>query len=233
MPATIEPLGDSAVVITFGDEIDETINQQVLCLFRYLKEKKIPGVKDILPAYASLAVIYDIMVIKKMFNCISAFDHIRNEMERALQDFDTAEIEAAKIIFIPACYDVSLGIDLEEMSIQKNIPVEDIIQMHHSATYRVYMTGFMPGFPYMGKVSGMIASPRKAAPRKFVGAGSIGIAGFQTGIYPFDSPGGWNIVGQTPMQMFNAHYEPPCMLAPGDHVQFVPISLEEFHELKR
>ncbi len=232
MPVTILPLGDHAITIIFGDTIDEDINQQALRFFNCLQQREITGVKDIIPAYTSVTVVYDIMMIQKQDNTVSAFEFMRHEIEKALQNVEQNKTEMEKIVRIPVCYDVSLGIDLKEMAEQKNLSIEEIIQLHSSATYRVYMIGFMPGFPYMGKVNAKIATPRKNSPRKNVAAGSVGIADFQTGIYPFNSPGGWNIVGQTPMMMFNTHYIEPCLLKPGDKVNFVPISLQEFYQLK-
>jgi len=232
MPVTILPLGDHAITIIFGDTIDEDINQQALLFFNCLQQREITGVKDIIPAYTSVTVVYDIMMIQKQDNTVSAFEFMRHEIEKALQNVEQNKTEMEKIVRIPVCYDVSLGIDLKEMAEQKNLSIEEIIQLHSSATYRVYMIGFMPGFPYMGKVNAKIATPRKNSPRKNVAAGSVGIADFQTGIYPFNSPGGWNIVGQTPMMMFNTHYIEPCLLKPGDKVNFVPISLQEFYQLK-
>ncbi len=232
MSVTILPLGDHAITIIFGDTIDEDINQQVLSFFNCLKKQNITGVKDIIPTYTSVTVVYDIMTIQKRDNTVSAFDYMNHEIEKALQNVDSIKTEAEKIISIPVCYDISLGIDLEEMAGQKNLSIEEIVELHSAVTYRVYMIGFMPGFPYMGKVNDKIVAQRKNSPRKKVVAGSVGIAEFQTGIYPFDSPGGWNIIGQTPMMMFNTHYIESCLLKPGDKVNFVPISLHEFYLLK-
>ena len=231
MPVTIQSLGDHALTVIFGDAIDEKINRQVLSFFYFLQQKNIEGIKDIIPAYASLTVVYDVTEIKKR-HAITAFEYMRNQLLSALENFsDTAE-QTTRLIHIPVCYDVSLGIDLDEMSEQKNITVEEIVELHSASTYRVYMIGFLPGFAYMGKVDEKIAAPRKAVPRKNVVAGSVGIADFQTGIYPFNSPGGWNIIGQTPLEIFNKNYNEPCILQPGDTVKFEPISLREFEELR-
>lgn len=231
MPAAITPLGDSAVTITFGNSIDENTNKQVLSVFDYLKEKNIVGVKDIIPAYASLTVVYDIMTIVENNVCISAHDFVRKEMEGVLKNLHLSNTANTKLVRIPVCYHVSLGNDLENMSAQKNISIEEIIRIHSSATYRVYMIGFLPGFAYMGKVDERIAMKRKSMPENVV-AGSVGIAELQTGIYPFDSPGGWNIVGRTPMPLFSKNFIEPCLLSPGDMVKFEPISLHDFRELK-
>jgi len=230
MPVTIQPLGDHAVTVTFGDAIDESINKQVLALFNYLQQKKIEGVKDCIPAYASLTVVYDIIEVRKR-HAVSAFEYMHNQIQAALKNFAISSRETTRLVHIPVCYDVSLGIDLQEMALQKNKTVEEIVELHAAATYRVYMIGFLPGFAYLGKVDSKIAAPRKASPRKNVAAGSVGIADFQTGIYPFNSPGGWNIIGQTPMQIFNKNYKQPCALEPNDTVKFESISLKEFEEL--
>jgi inhibitor of KinA len=232
MSVAILPLGDHAITIRFGDTIDEDINQQALSFSNCLKQQQITGVKDIIPTYTSVTVVYDIMTIYKYDKTISAFDYMHQQIEKALQHINEYRTETGKIIQIPVCYDVSLGIDLKELAAQKNLSVEEIVQLHSSVTYRVYMIGFMPGFPYMGRVNDKIATPRKNSPRKNVVAGSVGIADFQTGIYPFDSPGGWNIIGQTPMMMFNTYHIETCVLKPGDKVNFVPISLREFKQLK-
>ena len=231
MPVIIEPLGDHALTVTLGEIIDEKINKKVLALFHYLQQKSIEEVKDYIPAYTSLTVVYDIALIKKR-HALSSFKYMHNLIEDALKNFDDNAQEKTTLMHIPVCYDVSLGIDLEEMAVQKNISIEEIVELHAAATYRVYMIGFLPGFAYMGKVNTKIATPRKAVPGKNVNAGSVGIADFQTGIYPFNSPGGWNIIGQTPLQIFNTTYTEPCVLQPGDIVKFEPISLEEFEDLK-
>ena len=228
----IEPLGDHAVTVYFGNTIDAGINRVVLRLFECLQQNPIPGVLDIIPAYASLTVVYDTIAIKKTNPHLAAFDEVASKIITILQNQPQNLSVQAKTIHIPVCYDISLGIDLETMALQKNIQLEDIIRLHHSTTYRVFMIGFLPGFAYMGAVDELIAMPRKAMPRQYVSAGSVGIAGFQTGIYPVDTPGGWNIIGQTPLQMFSTKYPESCLLQPGDEVIFEPITLQEFKQLK-
>jgi len=231
MPVKIQPTGDHALTVIFGDAIDESINKQVLAFFYLLQQQNIEGIKDLIPAYASLTVVYDIVRIRQHHG-IAAFEYMHNKIETALQNFNVEAEGSTRPVHIPVCYDVSLGIDLREIALQKNISIEEIIELHSASTYRVYMIGFLPGFAYMGSVDKKIAVPRKNVPRKKVDAGSVGIADFQTGIYPLDSPGGWNIIGQTPVQLFNKDYKEPCVLQPGDKVKFEPISLEEFEDLK-
>jgi inhibitor of KinA len=135
-------------------------------------------------------------------------------------------------IEIPVCYYPSLAPDLQSLADEKNLQVEEVIQLHTSRTYRVYMIGFLPGFAYMGKVDEHISMPRKTNPRTLVAEGSVGIAGEQTGIYPLDSPGGWNIIGQTPLRLFDAQKDELVLLRTGDSIKFFPIRLKEFLQMK-
>ena len=196
-----------------------------------MSNANIVGVKDIIPAYATITVVYDIAVIKKVTNT-AAYKYVSNQIEKAISECDWKNESSIREISIPVCYDISLSVDLPEMSKQKNMSVEEIVSIHTSAIYNVYMLGFLPGFAYMGIVDDKIAMPRLSKPRTNVPAGSVGIAGNQTGIYPLDSPGGWNIIGQTPLQMFDVNKEDPCLVKPGDKIKFIPISLDEFHQQK-
>ena len=202
-----------------------------MALFHELSNAKIVGAKDIIPAYTTITVVYDIAAIRKITNT-AAYKYISEQIEKAISECDWKNESSPREIIIPVCYDISLGIDLPEMSNQKNVSIEEIISIHTSATYNVYMLGFLPGFAYMGMVDDKIAVPRLSHPRKNVPAGSVGIAGNQTGIYPLDSPGGWNIIGQTPLRMFDINNTDPCLVKPGDKVKFVSISLEQFHQQK-
>ena len=149
-----------------------------------------------------------------------------------LSDFKPEQSSSTRKIKIPVCYDVCFGIDLQEMSNQKQISIEELIQLHTAQTYRVYMIGFLPGFAYMGRVHETLITPRKVQPRRTVEAGSVGIAAEQTGIYPFASPGGWNIIGQTPLQLFNLKRNEPVLLQAGDEVQFERININTFYQIK-
>jgi len=226
----IYALGDSALTIELGYTINENINHRVLAIAYYMRDLEIVGVLDIMSAYASVSVIYDICEIRK--NYTSATRYLTEQIELAILNCDFTVISQIKVVEIPVCYDVSLGIDLIEMSLEKKMSITDIIAAHTSKLYRVYLIGFLPGFPYMGIVDESIATPRKKSPRTKIEAGNVGIADAQTGIYPSDSPGGWNIIGKTPLKMFDAKKEYPVFLQPGDDVQFKQISLEQFRELK-
>ena len=223
----ILPLGDHALSIELGDIIDASINQQCIAIFHQLKEVALPFIKDIIPAYASVTVVYDVAAIRK--EQPSAYGFMKEKLEKLLSGIDTDQASSHRKIEIPVCYDLSLGIDLQEMSQQKNISVEEIIRIHINKIYRVFMIGFLPGFAYMGSVDESIITARRTQPRTNVAAGSVGIAGEQTGIYPLDSPGGWNIIGQTPLKLFDAKREKPVLLEAGDEIQFAAIDINEFN----
>jgi inhibitor of KinA len=230
MNPSITPLGDSALTISFGNTIDPEINARVLSAFHQLKEKSIPFIKDLVPAYASLSVLYDVAAIRHRAHTSSAFNFMKEKLETVLESFTESVPVSTRTITIPVCYDVSLAQDLESLARQKALSTDELIRIHTGTTYRVYMLGFLPGFPYMGTVPEQIAAPRKTQPALRIPAGSIGIAGLQTGIYPFESPGGWNIIGRTPINMFDTNREQPTYLQPGDEVKFIPITLDEWNE---
>ena len=222
----IFPLGDHAITVSLGNSIDEEINRRVFSIFCYLKKQSFAFILDVIPAYASLSVVYDVMSIRNM-GVKSSYNYMNDLMQNALQQAPHIVSEPRKIS-VPVCYHESVGPDLATLSQEKMLSIDKIVEIHSSSLYRVYMLGFLPGFTYMGKVNDRIAMPRKAVPNKTVRAGSVGIAGTQTGIYPVDSPGGWNIIGRTPLQIFDAHNEQPCLFEPGDQVKFEPITLDEF-----
>jgi inhibitor of KinA len=227
----ISNCGDNAITIEMGEAIDIITHKDVMALFHQLSKANISGIKDIIPAYTTITVVYDIMEVKRFTDDV-AHSFIKKEIEKEIGQCDWRNSDSTAKVSIPVCYDVSLGIDLAEMSKQKGLKIEQIIYLHTSKLYDVYMIGFLPGFAYMGIVDDKISTPRLGKPRTNVPAGSVGIAGNQTGIYPLDSPGGWNIIGQTPLRMFNLNKEEPCLLKPGDKVKFTAISLEEFNQQK-
>ncbi len=226
---SIFPLGDSALTIDFGNIIDIAINAYVLNLFSHFKRKKIPGLLDIVPAYSSLSFHYDVFTVRQSgFNNLTAFEIIKKTIEKDLEQDSMHETRPQRKISIPVCYSRSFALDIEFIASEKNISIEKIIQFHTDQLYTVYMIGFLPGFPYMGEVNNSIAVPRKNEPRANVPAGSVGIAGKQTGIYPLESPGGWQIIGRTPLKIFEKDKSDPVLLQPGDEIQFYSISEDEF-----
>lgn len=222
---TISPLGDSALVVSFGDVIDDGINQKVLQVFQQLKQAS-PFIIDVVPAYSSLAIYYDIISLQEKGK--SAFEKMQEIIAPFLENKSSDALNTGREVSIPVCYSKTYAPDLEELAAQKGLSAEEVIQIHTAKTYRVYMIGFLPGFPYMGKVDERIATPRKSSPRTAVPAGSVGIAGEQTGIYPLASPGGWNIIGRTPLPLFDKDNTEPVMLQPGDKVRFYSITEDEF-----
>ncbi|MEO6165925.1 MAG: 5-oxoprolinase subunit PxpB [Chitinophagales bacterium] len=227
---TIHPLGDSAITIDFGNVIDASINERVMALFHYLQKQNIPGVRDIIPCYSSLTIVYDPVTVSKV-NVPDAYSFFKVQLDQSVKNAVVKNANSITLIKIPICYHETLAPDLKSLSAKTNLTTEEIIELHCDKVYRVFMIGFLPGFAYLGKVDSRIAVSRKENPSPFVRSGSVGIAGEQTGIYPLDSPGGWNIIGRTPRKMFDAHEKKPVLLNPGDSVQFVRVELEEFQQL--
>lgn len=227
-PYSIYSLGDSAITIDFGDTINVKTNEQVLLLFQRLKELKQDHFLDLIPAYSTLTVVYDPICIAS--NGRTAFDKVTELVSGIISNLDKEDRSGARQLNIPVCYSNKFGPDLEEISVQKRTPVEEIIRIHTAGKYRVYMIGFLPGFPYMGEVDDVIATPRKAIPRLSVAAGSVGIAGKQTGIYPLESPGGWQIIGRTPVTLFDKNRKDGVLFQPGDEITFYSITEDEFKD---
>jgi inhibitor of KinA len=228
IPYRIFPLGDSAITIDFGNTINEAINKEVMARFNQLQEKTIPGLIEMIPAYSSLTIYYDVLTLKKKINNdTTVFEWMKEQLEEKLKMPAQENIIAERIIRIPVCYEDEFSPDLPQLAAAKNITVDEVIQIHTSSSYKVYMLGFLPGFAYMGEVDEKIVMPRKSQPQNVV-AGSVGIAGKQTGIYPLASPGGWQIIGRTPLKLFDAGREETVLLKAGDTVQFYSISQNEF-----
>ena len=224
---SISALNETALLVSFDNVIDLTINEKVIALHQAFANDFFTGLDETVPAYSSLAVFYDAVAIKKYNPAIkSIFDFVKEHTEQliiGLDDMVTQNDEP--IITVPVYYN---GDDLDDVANQHGITIEELISIHTEKSYRVFMIGFQPGFTYMGKLDERIATPRKASPRTEVPAGSVGIAGFQTGIYPFSSPGGWQLIGQTPILIFDKEKINPCLFKAGDNIKFVSISKETF-----
>ena len=226
-------LSDQSVVIELGNNIDELLNRKILSMESWMRAHPFPGLRDLVPAYSSLTVLYDPAAL--YYHCgvgqtVSGL--VSQKLKEAwMQSGNEFEVES-RSRSIPVCYDPSFGLDILEMAATKNFSIDEIIHLHCSIEYRVYMLGFLPGFAYMGKVDERLVSPRRSQPRE-VAAGSVGIAGWQTGIYPLPSPGGWQIIGRTPLKLFDKTSDPPVFLAAGDVVRFYAISVEEFQSLSQ
>lgn len=219
--------GENALTIRFGDEIDEAINARVHLLYQALNKNPIPFCVDVIPAYSTLTLVYDVVQIRKQHP--SAFQWVQKQAEQILDACDWSGKQPSRKLKIPVCYDLTFAPDSKALSARKKITVEKLVELHVNKTYRVYMIGFLPGFAYMGRVDRKITAPRLSKPRLHVAQGSVGIAGDQTGIYPVDSPGGWNIIGKTALKLFDpTSMESPVLFQPGDEVNFFPVSREEF-----
>ncbi len=228
----IYPLGDSALIIDFGNTIDETLNKLVHSLFYQLQNDPIPGMVEAIPAYSSLTIHYDVLFIRNKLNKqTTAFEWIAESLKKYISKESIETGDPQILMKIPVCYDNEYAPDLGFVASQNNIPTEEVVHLHTSTTYRVYMLGFLPGFAYMGMVDEKISSPRKQNPET-VEAGSIGIAGKQTGIYPLRSPGGWQIIGRTPVRLFDKEKMNPVLFKSGDKVQFYSITKDEFEDIK-
>jgi inhibitor of KinA len=231
-PYKIFSLGDAAITIDFGNCIDETINKEVIARFNQLQQQPLPGMIEAVPAYSSLTVYYDVMALKKKIPPNqTVYEWMRQHLEERLQQPVQQNQINERLLNIPVCYDEEFAWDIHHLATTKNISVDEVIQIHTVKPYKVYMLGFLPGFAYMGEVDEKIAMPRRPQPVN-IAAGSVGIAGKQTGIYPLSSPGGWQIIGRTPLKLFDAEREEPTLLRAGDTVQFYSITKNEFEKIK-
>jgi inhibitor of KinA len=230
-PYQIYPLGDRGITIDFGDRISEVLNDQVMQWFHSWQRDPPEGVIELIPAYSSISVFYDPCRIRKWSGSVTAYEWMKQNLERILSEPPPEQLIEDRLHRIPVCYDTRLAPELETLAACLHLSVAELVHLHSAVTYRIYMLGFLPGFPYMGEVNERIALPRRAGPVP-VKAGSVGIAGKQTGIYPIDSPGGWCIIGQTPLPVFDPSKEVPVWLQPGHRVQFYPVSLDEYDDIK-
>lgn len=214
-----KPLGDSALLVQLGDKIDSAINQRVHALNALLQTNSIAGIVETVPAYCTLLIHYDPLILT--FDQVTYW--VRDEMTQLADSFH----RTPRRLEVPIRYGGASGLDLETVAAAKNISIADVIRIHSEREYTVYMMGFTPGFPYLGTLDERLSMPRMESPRALVKAGSVAIAGSQTGIYPLDSPGGWHLIGWTPLKLFDPTRESPFLFAPGDVIKFIP--LEDDH----
>jgi inhibitor of KinA len=220
----ILPLGESAVVVEFGNIISQELNRKAICLTEYFSANPFPGFIESVPAYASATVFYDVVKVRKSFeDRESAFDAVAGVLRSALRQMKLNDKHEHAAIEIPTIFDKQSAPDLEFVSKARGFLPNEVIELFTSVIYRVYMVGFLPGFAYMGDVDERLSVPRKQQPRQVVPKGSVGIAGRQTGIYPLESPGGWQLIGRTETELFTPQNETPTLFQPGDLVRFVAI----------
>ena len=228
IPYRIFSLGDSAITVDFGNYIDETISKEVIRRFNQLQQQPFPGMIEAVPAYSSLTIHYDLLALKKKgTEGLTIFQWVEQQLLERLNQLAEHSAPKERLMKIPVCYEKDFAPDIQQLASAKNISVDEVIETHLSKTYKVYMLGFLPGFTYMGEVDEKIVISRKPQPVNII-AGSVGIAGKQTGIYPLASPGGWQIIGRTPVKLFDMKRDEPALLRAGDTVQFYSISKSEF-----
>ena len=228
---TIRPLGDSVLIVEFSAE-SPLDPDEVLRVAGVLERAAIAGVTEITTAFTTVAVFYDPTRVV-VSGGQALFDSLEAQVRFALAQLSTGEsVQSASprgLIEIPVCYDDAFALDLFDVAAHAGLEPAEVIALHCSAEYRVATVGFTPGFPYLSGLPAQLATPRRATPRAAVPAGSVAIGGSHAGIYPMSSPGGWHVVGRTPMQLFDATSGPPALLRAGDRVRFRPISAAEFN----
>jgi inhibitor of KinA len=213
------PMGDRALLVELGDVIHPDVNRKVRDLFLVLEGKKVSGIKDLVPSYRSLTVVYDPLEL-------SLFT-LQDTLSYLWKHTDASRLPRPKMVEVPVIYGGRHGPDLEWVASYHHLSLEEVISYHTLPTYQVYMIGFTPGYPYLGEVPEAIATPRRPTPRTVVPQGSVAIAQRQTGIYPVQSPGGWHILGWTPLELFAPDKTPPSLLEMGDLVKFISIQEEK------
>jgi inhibitor of KinA len=222
-------INESSLLISFGDVIHEEVNTHVMQAKAAIEANPFPGFVETVPAYTSLAVYYNPEEVKQTRETLSAT--VIETLEILLASATAIQATTKNnIIELPVCYDIEFAADLIEIAEHLQLTTEELINIHHTKTYKVFMLGFTPGFPYMGTVDERIFTQRKQQPRLKIEPGSVAIAGHQTGIYPFATPGGWNIIGRTPLLLLDRNRSNPFLLKAGDEVKFKQISKEEFYK---
>ncbi|MBA39746.1 MAG: allophanate hydrolase [Dehalococcoidia bacterium] len=218
------PMGDSALMVVAGNSISVEVNEKVHNMISIIKEQDWPGIKEIVPTYSSFVIHFDPFIFSSdgLIACVADLWDCK----------EVSEETKTKTVLIPTLYGSDYGLDLESVSEFTNLSVEEVIDIHSETEYLVYALGFSPGFPYLGGLDPRIHCPRLETPRISVPKGSVAIADSQTGVYPVSSPGGWRLIGQTPVTMFDPDRSDPSIVNPGDYIRFVPISSEsEFEEI--
>ncbi|WP_394867329.1 5-oxoprolinase subunit PxpB [Paraclostridium bifermentans] len=214
--------GDKAIVVEFGDIIDEDINRKVINLMKNIESSSlINSIYEMIPTYRSLMIIYNPFKI--------TFNDLINSVKNIECNLKVLDKREKNIIKIPVLYGNDYGPDIDTVAKHNRLSIEEVIRLHSEAEYLVYMLGFTPGFTYLGGMNNKLETPRLDNPRVKIPEGSVGIAGKQTGVYPIESPGGWQLIGRTPIKLYNPKRENPILLKAGDYVKFTPITKDEFN----
>jgi inhibitor of KinA len=218
----IYSLGENALTIDFGNRISTDLNDIVSDLSKLFEEKPFEGFIECVPAYSSLSVFYDLFMVREHFpDFPTARDAVTNQFVKRLQKLSDFTHQPPQVLEIPVSFAKKYSLDLDYVAEKNGISPSEVIEIFLAKTYRVFMLGFLPGFAYLGELDKRIATPRKNSPRTKIPRGSVGIAGLQTGIYPLESPGGWQIIGQTQEIIFDPEKQDPVLFQTGDLVQFI------------
>lgn len=217
------PSGDRSILVIYGTEVDPQVNEKVRRMTALLTKHSHPGITTAVGSYCSLLVHYDPLQI--------GFAELTDLLVNLEHSLGEAFVPEALTVDIPVCYGGDFGPDIGSVARHNTMSIDEVIARHSSPAYRIYAIGFAPGFCYLGGLDPRLHTPRLATPRRMVAAGSVGIAGGQTGVYPLASPGGWQLIGRTPLRLFAPNRQQPLLYGPGDSIRFRPISTEEFHDL--
>lgn len=231
------PFGDAAVLVEFGRCIHPDIHRKVKAFVEYLDSHSFPGMIEYIPAFSSVTVFYDPVKVKTQIGGNAGIEQLSCEivisrLKEYVANIDTTVEHSPRVVEIPVCYGGEFGPDLEFVAEHNKLSAEEVVRIHTNNSYLVYMIGFAPGFPYLGGMSEQIAAPRRQTPRMAIPAGTVGIAGMQTGVYPIVTPGGWQLIGRTPMALFRPNDDSPSLLRSGDIIRFYPVSHKEYEELR-
>ncbi len=230
----IHPLGDNAAIIQLSDHISIETHRKIQMICSYLEQYPKEWITEVIPAFTTIAIFYNPAMIAALSHTSSLpYDYICAELRKIAAELNQETPIPQRMVEIPVCYGGEFGPDLEFVADINNISTSEVVRLHSSGEYLVHMIGFAPGFPYIGGMQAGIAAPRKKTPRGKIPAGSVGIAGEQTGVYPIETPGGWQIIGRTPLRLFQPNKEhQPTLLKAGDSIKFIPISFEEYYGME-
>ncbi|MGB7784462.1 MAG: 5-oxoprolinase subunit PxpB [Salinimicrobium sp.] len=219
----IKPMGEKALLLEFEPKIEEALLEQILFLKKYLKKKLVKEEVEVTNTYSSILISYP-FIIEDVYGEVSA-------LKKLLRKANIKNKIGRQLFHVPVCYDQKFGLDLEELAEQKKLSLKEIIRLHTAPVYTVYFIGFLPGFLYLGGLDEKLHFPRKEQPRLKVEKGAVGIGEKQTGIYPQTSPGGWQIIGRSPVPLFDRNSNPPCQISAGSKLKFYEVSVEEYERI--